>query len=632
MKKKVLALTLSMALLLGSSATVFAAEDESTEGDNAAVAEREISEENVDSVADSAVDAEESRVAGDEEKVSGAVEPTADTAAQDELASGICGENLTWVLAVDGTLTISGEGEMMTDSDISIAAGIPWYEYKESVQRVIIEEGITSVGNYAFTTCYNLAEAEIPNSILCIGEEAFSRCHKLSSIVLPDGLISIGAYAFEFCESLTEVDVPDSVTDIGDHAFGWCSGLEKVTLPDNITDIKNGMFSMCYELRNIELPDNIARIGDGAFSACFSLEEITIPEGVTSIGESAFGYCESLKAFIIPDSVDTIGDFAFSGCSSLASISGLDNVSRIGGDTFSYCTSLTDIGFLEGASSISGGMFIECSGLQNVTVPSSVTNIGYMAFASCNNLENVIIPDNVTSIKEDAFADCTALKNITIPASVTSIGKYALGYSYEESGAGTSYIPIEDFTICGYAGTAAETYAKENAFTFVAITDPEIEIVPEKTDEVYVSGSGRDAVIYCTGNFADFISVAMDGVLVDPANYKVEDGSTVLTFAASYLDTLSVGRHTVTLNYTNDSIDTYFTIVEEEEEGTAGTDPAAGTGNGAAGSGAGSTGGENTVNGTVKTGDQTNIALWGLLGICSAAACSAVLAVKRKRT
>lgn len=425
---------------------------------------------------------------------------------------------------------------MITDSDISIAEGIPWYDYAESVQRVVIGDGITSVGNYAFTSCINLQEAVLTDSIQRIGDSAFYSCRGFESIILPESLISIGEYAFASCESLAEIEIPDSV--------------------------------------------------------------------------------------------ESIGELAFSGCSSLEYVSGLNSVSNIGSDTFSYCTSITDLSFIEGIASISDGMFIECDGLKNVTIPSSVSSIGHMAFASCDNLENIIIPDSVTSISGDAFADCTALHNITIPAGVASIGEYALGYSYDVSGADTNYIPIEGFTIYGYAGTAAETYANKNSFNFVDLTDPEIAIIPEKTDEIYVRGSGKDAVIYCTGEFADFVSVEMDGEMVDPSNYKVTEGSTVLTFVASYLDTLSVGRHTVTLNYIDTSISTFLTIVEEN--GGNSTLTGDGTGNNTNAGNGTNTGSANKTDSAVQTGDQSNIVLWVVLGVCSLVVCTVAL-TKRKR-
>ena len=218
MKKKVFTLMLVMALVFGTSTiSAFAAGDELSEETNTVSTEQKNSTEG----------AEPQNPTNEEISTQ-----------TDEIASGTCGENLMWVLTSDGTLTIAGEGEMITDSDISIAEGIPWYEYAESVQRVVIGDRITSVGNYAFTSCINLKEAVLPDSIQRIGDRAFYSCRGLESIILPESLISIGEYAFASCGSLAEIEIPDSVTDIGDFTFDQCHGLQKITLPDNITDIK----------------------------------------------------------------------------------------------------------------------------------------------------------------------------------------------------------------------------------------------------------------------------------------------------------------------------------------------------------------------------------------------------------
>ena len=169
---------------------------------------------------------------------------------------------------------------------------------------------------------------------------------------------------------------------------------------------------------------NVTDIGDGAFSDCSSLTSITIPNGVTSIGWNAFSDCTSLTSVVIPDGVTSIDDSTFDGCTSLASI----------------------------------------------TIPDSVTSIGEYAFYGCTSLTNVVIPDSVKSISSyggGAFVNCPNLKCVTVPSSVERIGEYSFGYngcSYYDSEKGET---VDNFTILGKSGTAAETYANENGFTFI---------------------------------------------------------------------------------------------------------------------------------------------------------------------
>ena len=216
----------------------------------------------------------------------------------------------------------------------------------------------------------------------------------------------------------TKVTIPSTidgkkVTSIGAYAFNCCTSLASITIPNSVTSIGYGAFSWCESLESVTIPDSVTNI-DGAFFNCTNLTSITIPDSVTSIGEKAFSDCISLKSITIPNSVTSIGYSAFSWCTSLKSI----------------------------------------------TIPNSVTSIGYSAFGDCTSLESITIPDSVTSIDVYAFWGCKSLKSVTIPNSVTSISPYAFGYdSYTNK--------IDGFTIYGYSGTAAETYANDYGLEFV---------------------------------------------------------------------------------------------------------------------------------------------------------------------
>ncbi len=297
--------------------------------------------------------------------------------------SGMCGDNLTWTLNDDGVLAISGTGGM-TGYPPSQS---PWAAAK--IKSVVIESGVTSIGNNAFSNCSGLSSVEIPDSVTSIGYSAFSSCSNLTSVEIPDGVTSIGYSAFSYCISLTSVKIPNSVTNIGYSAFSNCSGLSR-----------------------IEIPNSVTSIGDNVFVSCNSLSSITIPNSITSIGQGAFAGCSNLASVEIPDSVTSIGSGAFQGCSSLTSVAIPDSVTSIGGSAFQWCSSLTSVKIPDGIVTINSYVFSNCSSLTSITIPDSVTNICPDAFSNCRGLTSVEIPDSVTSIGPSAFCDCSALTDV----------------------------------------------------------------------------------------------------------------------------------------------------------------------------------------------------------------------------
>jgi len=228
-------------------------------------------------------------------------------------------DNLTWKLYEDGTLNISGKGAMKNYNYYDNPS--PASQKKDSVKKVVIEDGVTSIGNSAFDSCSNLTSITIPDSVSSIGNFVFYGCSSLTSITLSNNITNIGNSAFAGCSSLTSITIPDRVTSIEKYAFYNCSGLTSITIPDSVTSIGESAFRNCTSLTSITIPDSVTSIGKSAFSNCSSLTSITIPNGVTSIGESAFSYCRSLTSITIPDSVTSIGDAAFKYCSNLKTIS-----------------------------------------------------------------------------------------------------------------------------------------------------------------------------------------------------------------------------------------------------------------------------------------------------------------------
>lgn len=160
--------------------------------------------------------------------------------------SGTCGDNLQWKLTDEGVLTITGTGEMQDWNDYSS----PWYE-NESVKQVIIGDGVTTIGDWAFSYCRALTSITIPNSVTTIGDNAFESCSSLTSITIPNSVTTIGDYAFSYCRALTSVIISNSVTTIGERTFANCYSLTSVTIPSSVTRIEDGAFSDCGNVKQI---------------------------------------------------------------------------------------------------------------------------------------------------------------------------------------------------------------------------------------------------------------------------------------------------------------------------------------------------------------------------------------------
>lgn len=399
------------------------------------------------------------------------------------VALGSCGTNVNWELnTCTGELTISGSG-LMTDYSSDNKA--PWYLYKNSITSVVIESGITLIGNFAFTDCSGLNSVTIPSSVTSIESDAFSGCSGLISITLPNNLNSIGNNAFSGCSGLTELNIPASVTSIGDDAFKDCTSLTSTVLNNDycVSRFKN-VFSNT-KINSIVLGDGVTTIGNNAFSGYSGLTEINLPATVTSIGDYAFKDCTGLTEFNIPASIISIGSFVIDGCSKLdkiivnssnsnyksvdgilfskdgknlircpegksGTIALLDSLTLISPYAFSGCLGLTSISLGEGVVKISDYAFKDCTGLTSINIPHSVTEFGSDAFSGCSNLtsatlnnsyvtknfktifpsnyenfKTIILGDDVSSIDDSAFKGCSNLNSITIDDNVVSIGDSA---------------------------------------------------------------------------------------------------------------------------------------------------------------------------------------------------------------
>lgn len=382
------------------------------------------------------------------------------SAQANESTSGKCGDNINWKLA-DGTLKISGTGDMYDYDDLDNAP----FASRRDINKIIIGEGITSVGKNAFYECRELSSVSLPEGMTEIKENAFYRCSQLSSINIPSTVKTIGPYALYMSYNLLSISLPEGLTKICDQAFAY-SSIETVNLPETLTSIGESAFSYS-DIKSITIPSSIKTVSNAAFWNCTKLESLTVKSGVMRLTSGAFNGCSGLKSVKLPDTLIVIGSSTFSGCSSLKSISipqsvnligprafensGLtsitlsDNVTSLGKEAFRNCSSLKSAVLPKDLEDIEDGLFYNCQLLESVTMPaklktigeesfyqckvlkltdlpSTLTSIGGGAFALCNKIKSIIIPNGVKTLPQSVFSGCIGLESVKLPNGFTEIG------------------------------------------------------------------------------------------------------------------------------------------------------------------------------------------------------------------
>ena len=261
--------------------------------------------------------------------------PPSDPEANLSIAKGSLDGGLAWNLTKAGTLTITGKGAM---PDFSGTGELPWNENSGQIRKVVIEDGVTSIGSCAFWNCgvlsaeisssvttignhafrgSSIISAVIPSSVKTIGDSAFRECQNLSSVSISEGLETIEQNAFRACTSLISIALPASIGEVGAGAFFQCQAMTSATFAPGSRQVKMGdnLFMQCYYLMHVTLPQNIDCISEGMFQNCLMLAGVEIPQGAESIGTSAFASCSGFTTVVIPDSVTTIGISAFASSS-----------------------------------------------------------------------------------------------------------------------------------------------------------------------------------------------------------------------------------------------------------------------------------------------------------------------------
>lgn len=413
--------------------------------------------------------------------------------------NGSCGDSVTYSFdPVTSTLTISGTGAM---ANYSRAADVPWYRQREIITSAVIGDGITSIGDYAFSQCAGMTSIMIPDNVTNIGEYAFQYCTGLTSVTIPDGVSIIREMTFG-ASGLTDIIIPDGVTTIGLSAFAG-TDLIDITIPESVNRISGNAFFNCSSLTSATITNSQATIDLRAFKNCSSLtlygwtgstaETYATEAGIPFVSIGMTGACgENVRWIFTP--VD--GALTVSGTGAMA------NYTSGSTPWNTFADDILTVVIEDGVTAVGSGAFYDCDGLVSVTLPKTMQTIGSDAFYNCFSLTDINLPDSLTRIDDYGFYCCSKLTDLTIPAGVTYLGNQAFRYCSQLKSITVlnktmtfSMSPLDSniaITLRGYPGSTAETYANNHSnVTF---------------ESVLITGACGDNVNYtfdpCTGEMA----------------------------------------------------------------------------------------------------------------------------------
>lgn len=351
---------------------------------------------------------------------------------------GSCGDNAIWTYdEKTGILEIGGSGDMK-----EFLINTPWDEYRDSVKKVVVNEGITSLSANAFHFCRSLTDVTLPSTLATVGRFAFYCDSGLSELTIPNSVKKIGKRAFYGCTALENLNAPESLEVFGEeallnsgyynkaenwdngkvlyfgnclvtsktsnsgdsgtytikdgtkiiaeNAFYGCTGLTEVNLPESLVDVNYAAFYKCRNIKKFNFPANVKRIGGWAFYQCGSASEVTFPDGLLSIGGGCFHAC-GVKELYIPDSVTEIGVDLF------------------------YDSKIQKVRFPSSITVIPAGTFCRCAGLKEISIPAGVNTVGFLAFLSCNSLTDIYYGGDEAAFNKivtGAYNEC--FKNATV--------------------------------------------------------------------------------------------------------------------------------------------------------------------------------------------------------------------------
>ena len=375
-----------------------------------------------------------------------------------------------------GTLTVSGCEVLQNFSADGRWTAPRWINHRKDVKHVIVADGITRIGNYAFYGMPNLQTVTLPNGLKEIGDCAFMDAKSLVSISFPASLEKICDGSFHNCEKLPEINLPEGLQHIGTGAFQSCRSLESLTIPASVTTLGLNVFWHCYNLKEVTIlgsPTSMFR----TFCDCDNLRIIRFcgnaPETLRDLDPTdtviicfypannptwtdellntarlpynvwfaskdplsehptendTSGYCGRVAYWAVKDGVLTIsgtGDVTYLGWSKfkdqITKVVIQDGITNILSESFNQCANLTSVTIPESVTSIGHWAFSGCVKLKSITLPENLESIEMYTFYGCKALSKIVLPDRITKISQHAFNGCTSLQSVTFPSGLTEI-------------------------------------------------------------------------------------------------------------------------------------------------------------------------------------------------------------------